>query len=306
MSQYRDPYTEQQQGGHNLQHGDPSYNQYDIRQPHQPYDQGGFDPYTTGEYRDDPNANPQATPYAPAAQEVNPHGHSGFAKEIGHQPQDFKTWRRESTGGLWTRGSRVSCIGRFCCCTMMIAVFLIVSILLALLMWVRPPDAIVGTVGTSTTQNAVCQPFLVYPHISYFYQVQLNSGSITVNLGIDLTVVNPNYFAVSFKSINANAYYPINNTLVGTGNETDITFNSNSQTNFTFPFSLEFSTNMSSSTQILTDLATKCGVGGGAVQDITVDLDITLGLRVLFFVVYPVLSIPASFACPISASDISV
>lgn len=83
MSQYRDPYTEQQQGGHNLQHGDPSYNQYDIRQPHQPYDQGGFDPYTTGEYRDDPNANPQATPYAPAAQEVNPHGHSGFAKEIG-------------------------------------------------------------------------------------------------------------------------------------------------------------------------------------------------------------------------------
>jgi hypothetical protein len=75
------------------------------------------------------------------------------------------------------------------------------------------------------------------------------------------------------------AYYPINNTLVGTGNETDITFNSNSQTNFTFPFSLEFSTNMSSSTQILTDLATKCGVGGGAVQDITVDLDITVRAR---------------------------
>lgn len=84
MSQYRDPYTEQQRGGYNLQHGDPSYND---RQPHQAYDQGGFDPYTTGEYRDDPNANPQvshgATPYAPAAQEVDPHGQSGFAKEIG-------------------------------------------------------------------------------------------------------------------------------------------------------------------------------------------------------------------------------
>lgn len=291
MSQYRDPYSEQQQGVYNQQHGDPSYNQYDTRQPHQAYDQGGYDPYTMGEYRDDPNANPQvmATPYAPAAQEVNPHGQSDFAKETGHQPQDFKTWRRENSGGLWTRGSRVSCIGRFCCCTMMIAVFLIVSILLALLMWVRPPDAIVGTVGTSTTQNAV----------------QLGSGSITVNLGINLTVVNPNYFAVSFKSIDASAYYPINNTLVGTGNETDITFNSNSETNFTFPFSLEFSTDMSSSTQILTDLASKCGVGGGAVEDITIDLDIKLGLRVLFFVVYPVLSIPASFACPISASDIS-
>lgn len=85
MSQYRDPYTEQQQGGYDLQHGDPSYN--NTRQPHQTYDQGGFDPYTTGEYRDDPNANPQvshgATPYAPAAQQVSPHGQSGFAKEIG-------------------------------------------------------------------------------------------------------------------------------------------------------------------------------------------------------------------------------
>ncbi|KAG1827120.1 uncharacterized protein BJ212DRAFT_1443274 [Suillus subaureus] len=288
MSQYRDPYPEQQQGGYDQQYGDASYNQYDTRQPHQAYDQGDFDPHTMGEYRDDPNANPQiiTTSYAP---EVNPHEQSNFAKETGRQSQDFKTWRRENTGGLWTRGSRISCLGRFCCCTIMIAVLLIVSILLALLMWVRPPDAIVGNVGPSTTQNAV----------------QLGSGSITVNLGINLTVVNPNYFSVSFKSINANAYYPINNTLVGTGNETDITFNSNSQTNFTFPFSLEFSTNMSSSTQILTDLATKCGVGGGAVQDITIDLDITLGLRVLFFVVYPVLNIPASFACPITASDIS-
>ncbi|KAG1905894.1 uncharacterized protein F5891DRAFT_1007071 [Suillus fuscotomentosus] len=288
MSQYRDPYSEQQQDSHNQQYGDASY---DTRQPHQAYDQGGYDPQTMGEYRDDPNANPQvaATSYAPAAQEMNPYEQPNYAKKNGRQSQDFKTWRGENTAGLWTRGSRVSCIGRFCCCTMMIAVFLIVSILLALLMWVRPPDAIVGNVGPSTTQNAV----------------QLNSGSITVNLGVNLTVVNPNYFGVSFKSINVDAYYPINNTLVGTGQETDITFNSNSQTNFTFPFSLEFSTNMTSSTQILTDLATKCGVGGGAVQDITIDLDITVGLRVLFFVVYPVVSIPASFACPISASDIS-
>ncbi|KAG2111707.1 uncharacterized protein F5147DRAFT_686391 [Suillus discolor] len=289
MSQYRDPYSEQQQGSHNQQYGDASY---DTRQPHQAYDQGGYDPHTTGEYRDDPNGSPQvaATSYAPAAQEMmNPYEQPNYAKKNGGQSQDFKTWRGENTAGLWTRGSRVSCIGRFCCCTMMIAVFLIVSILLALLMWVRPPDAIVGNVGPSTTQNAV----------------QLNSGSIIVNLGVNLTVDNPNYFGVSFKSINVDAYYPINNTLVGTGQETDITFNSNSQTNFTFPFSLEFSTNMTSSTQILTDLATKCGVGGGAVQDITIDLDITVGLRVLFFVVYPVVSIPASFACPISASDIS-
>lgn len=66
---------------------------------------------------------------------------------------------------------------------------------------------------------------------------------------------------------------------MGTGNETDITFHANSQTNFTFPFTMEFSTNMASSTSILTDLAQKCGVGGGAVQDITINLDITVRVR---------------------------
>lgn len=289
MSQYRDPYYDQQQGDHNQ--GDATYNQYDNRQPHQAYDQGGYDPHTVGEYRDDPNANPQviSPPYVPEAQEALPHDQPDFARETGNQSRDFKNWRSENSGGLWTRGSRGSCVGRFCCCTLMVAVFLVVSILLALLMWVRPPDVIVGAVGTSTSQNAV----------------QLNSGSITVNLGVGIAVANPNYFSVSFTSIDAKAYYPINNTLVGTGNETDITFHSNSQTNFTFPFSMEFSTNMSSSAQILADLASKCGVGGGAVQDITINLDVTLGLRVLSFVVYPVVNIPASFACPISASDIS-
>ncbi|KAG2078145.1 hypothetical protein BDR04DRAFT_1124702 [Suillus decipiens] len=284
MSQYRDPYSEQQ-GGHNQQYGDASYNQYDARQPHQTYDQDGYDPYAVGEYRDDPNVNPQvvATSHAPAAQEVNPQ--SNFAKETGYQSQDFKTWRSKNTGGLWTRGSRISCVGRFCCCTMMITVFLIVSILLALLMWVRPPDAIVGSVGTSTTQSAV----------------QLDSGNITVNLGIDIT---SSFVDLILSLTIYQAYYPINNTLVGNGTENDITFNSNSQTNITFPFSLEFSTSTNSG--VLTDLASKCGVGGGAAEDITLNLDIKVGLRVLFFVVYPALSIPASFVCPISASDISV
>ncbi|KAG0705998.1 hypothetical protein DFH29DRAFT_904612 [Suillus ampliporus] len=283
MAQYRDPYSDQQR---NQQYGDASYNQYDSRQPHRAYDQDGYDPQAMGEYRDDPNVNPGA--YAPAEQRAIPHDQSDFARETGRQSRDFKSWRHGNTGGKWTRGSRGSCIGRFCCCTLMVAVFFVVSIILALLMWVRPPDAIVGNVGTSTTQNAV----------------QLGSGSVTVNLGVDIAVTNPNYFSVSFQSIDAKAYYPINNTLVGTGNQSSITFNANSQTNFTFPFSVEFSTSMASSAEILADLATKCGLSG-SVQDITLNLDVTLGLRVLSWVVYPVVNVPASFACPISAADIS-
>jgi hypothetical protein len=66
---------------------------------------------------------------------------------------------------------------------MMIVVFLVVSILLALLMvslakgntddmliflqWVRPPDATFGAVGASTTQNVVRQHFFVFVCLSF-------------------------------------------------------------------------------------------------------------------------------------------
>lgn len=70
-------------------------------------------------------------------------------------------------------------------------------------------------------------------------------------------------------------YYPINNTLIGSGQENDVTFNSHSNTNFTFPFSIEYTTSMPSSAQIIADLITKCGISGGAVSDITVNYDIT-------------------------------
>ena len=57
---------------------------------------------------------------------------------------------------------------------------------------------------------------------------------------------------------------------------------------------------------VLSDLSSKCGVGGGAVQDITVNYDLDLHLKILGISIQPKLSSSASFPCPISASDISV
>jgi hypothetical protein len=83
MAEYRDPYTDQKSGAYNQRYGDGSaYNPYDSSQPHQSYDQGGYEPRTTGEYKDDPNANPQGAGalYEP---EANPRDHPGFEKETG-------------------------------------------------------------------------------------------------------------------------------------------------------------------------------------------------------------------------------
>ncbi|KAH7929749.1 hypothetical protein BV22DRAFT_106900 [Leucogyrophana mollusca] len=292
---YRDPYAEQY-GRYDQQYGDaPAFNPYNSSQPHQSYDQGGYDSYAGG-YKDEPNVPAQdaGASYPPGpgnTKETSAFDHADFARgSTGSRPRDLRHWRYEHQGALWTRGSRGRCIGRFCCCSIMIVVLFIVSILLALALWIRPPNIVVGSVQPSTTGN----------------QIELQSNGVTINLGVNISVSNPNYFSVSFSSIKANIYYPIDGTqvFIGSGNETDVTFPANSNRNFTFPFAIDYTTTMPSSSAIFSQLEQKCGATGSA-SDITVNYDITLGLRILFFVVSPTVSNSLSFACPLSASDIS-
>ena len=107
-------------------------------------------------------------------------------------------------------------------------------------------------------------------------------------------MANPNYFSISFKSIKAQVclsslsvngfltvwkiFYPINNTQVGGGQLNNIVFRSNQETNVTFPFALDYQASNDPNYQVLTSLAEKCGVNGGAQSDITVNYKITVRL----------------------------
>lgn len=290
---YRDPFTEQQ-GRYDPHYNEtPAFDPYNGTEPHQAYDQGGYDSYAPGGYKDYSTthqpADPQAAAYA--QKEGGGYDSAGFARATtGSRSRDLRRWRYDHHGGsLWTKGTRGKCILRFCCCTIMIVLLLFISILLALLMWTRPPDVIVGTVGPPSTGS----------------EIQLENNGVQINLAINITVNNPNYFSVSFPSIKANIYYPINNTYIGGGNQSSVTFPANTNKTITFPFSISYTSTMPSSNAILSDLETKCGINGGTASDITVDYDITLNVRVLFFTVSPTISNTASFVCPLSASDLS-
>ncbi|KAG9318698.1 hypothetical protein JVU11DRAFT_794 [Chiua virens] len=291
---YRDPHAEQygQYDQHQRYTDAPGFDPYSNAQPHQTYDPSGYNSYGAGGHPEDANYG--------RSQNLGESGHhksestqydqGGFARATtGNRRRDLRNWRYEHHGGLWTKGGRGTCIGRFCCCTLMITVFLIVSILLPLALWTRPPNIVVGNVQVASNGS----------------EIQVLSDGVQINLDIPIYVSNPNYFSVSFSSIKADIYYPINNTLIGQGQENDITFHSHTNTNFTFPFSIAYTTTMASSAAIITDLLGKCGIGGSTASDITVDYDITLALRILFFTVSPTISNSASFACPLSASDIS-
>ncbi|KAF8911974.1 hypothetical protein CPB84DRAFT_1760926 [Gymnopilus junonius] len=173
----------------------------------------------------------------------------------------------------------------------MTAVFLIVSIVLALALWIRPPSIYIGNVQTTVENGSA---------------IQQTSNGIQVNLGVNISVSNPNYFSVDFKKIEAEIFYPIQNTPVGGGQANNIVFKSNSQTNFTFPFALNYNSTADPGGAIILDLAQKCGVTPGSTKsNINVNYSITLGIRILLVTISPVISNQFSFPCPLQASDIS-
>lgn len=167
----------------------------------------------------------------------------------------------------------------------MTTVFLIVSIVLSLALWIRPPSVVIGNVQTSG--------------------VNVTGGTgLSINMGVNISVNNPNYFSVNFQKIEAEIFYPINNTLIGGGTSENIIFHSRSETAFTFPFMLSYQTTLDPQGKILIDLANKCGVNGGSKSNISVNYKITLGIRIVLVTISPVVANTFSFLCPISASEL--
>jgi LEA14-like dessication related protein len=304
MSVYRDPYAEQYgQYAHQPQDGDsaPEFNPYigKAQQPHETYEQGGLDHYEqdnyTGNYRDEPNRGLPAT--MPSTDDLTasaPKERSAFDRDTFVPPRQEKTskalrqYRYDSQGALWTKGSRGSCIARFCCCTILITLFLIISIVLALALWIRPPNVIIGNASPPTTGSTI----------------QPTEDGLNINLAINISVSNPNYFSVSLSKITADITYPINKTDIGGGSAKDLTFQSHSNQTFTFPFVISYKKSLDPNNDILVDLATKCGVIGSNKSNISVNYKITLGIRFLFVTVSPSVSNSFSFECPMSKSDL--
>lgn len=202
---------------------------------------------------------------------------------------DLRLWRHDEHGSAWTKGSRTRCVGRFCCCTVMTTVFLILSIAMTLGLWVRPPDISFNGIKTPTNGSVVTAQ---------------NSG-ITINLNLAIGVVNPNFFAADFSAIQAKAFYPGVDQQIGGGVLNNINFPSHSDTSFLFPFAINYTESIDPNKKIIQDIAVKCGFIGNSKSDIPVNYKLTLKLKILGLTISPSFSGSASFSCPLQASDIA-
>ncbi|CUA75018.1 hypothetical protein RSOLAG22IIIB_01654 [Rhizoctonia solani] len=182
---------------------------------------------------------------------------------------DIRLWRHDEHGNAWTKGSRTRCVGRFCCCTVMTIIFLILSIVMTLGMWVP------------------------------------QTTGILINLNLAIGVVNPNFFSADFSSIQAKAFYPGVTEQIGGGLLENINFPSHSDTTFLFPFSINYTEAIDPNKKIIQDIAVKCGFIGNSKSDIPVNYSLTLKLKIAGVAISPSFSGSASFSCPLKASDIS-
>jgi len=284
MATYEQQYTDHQDNYN-------AYNPYDNAQPHQSYDQGGYHDaagYGAG-YRDDPGAGniPANKERERSVFEDSP------VVDRGLEPKTAKAmrrWRYEHQGNLWKRGGKGRCFGRFFCCSIMIFVFLLLSIVMSLALWIKPPNVIISDVSPPTDGSAV----------------QITDGpGVTINLGVNISVANPNYFSVKFSEIKADVFYPVNNTHIGGGSVKDIDIKSNQETNFTLPFQLNYTIASDPNLAVLQDLAGHCGfVPGQAESQIAVNYKISLAFHVLFIPIKPTISNTIRFACPFTPEQI--
>lgn len=106
---------------------------------------------------------------------------------------------------------------------------------------------------------------------------------------------NPNIFSVKFDEIKADVspptdaalraasyycniqvFYPLNTTRFGGGSLKDLTIKANQRTEFTFPFTLNYTDSIDPNGAILSDIMTKCG--GNKANNLKVDYTISVSL----------------------------
>ncbi|CEQ39921.1 SPOSA6832_01480, partial [Sporobolomyces salmonicolor] len=140
-----------------------------------------------------------------------------------------------------------------------------------------------------------------------------NSGSLAV-------------FGANFDRIDATAYYPTKpNTAVGGGSLSNVDIKKYSNTTIHFPFAINYTTSYDSDLSVLKDIATKCGFLGNSPSDLTVNYKVQTKVKVIAVKISPTslcvrrsvflsrqavderltFSSSASFACPLSESDLS-
>ncbi|KAK4705342.1 hypothetical protein P7C70_g853, partial [Phenoliferia sp. Uapishka_3] len=186
--------------------------------------------------------------------------------------EGLRMWRADEHAGALTRGGKGRACGRICCCSIILVIIILVSIVASFLLWTRPPDV---------TFNGVEAP-------ANGSEVAVQSNGFLLNFQLNIGVINPNFFGVNFKEIEATGAYstaPTQN--LGGGSLKNVDIKKNSNTTIHFPFTINYTLSDDPTLAIAKDIVSKCGLLGGTKEDLTIDYTVTLHLKLLSTTISP-------------------
>ncbi|PVG02779.1 hypothetical protein CPB86DRAFT_862212 [Serendipita vermifera] len=277
---YQDPYS----SNYNYNNAGYSNSQYPQDQP-----AASYPPYDSGAYNSETNTSRPMYGRGDSSSTGLEKRRTRFS--MGEPPKDtgeLRLWRHDEHGDLWVKGGRGSCLLRFCCCSIMTTLFLVVAIALSFAMWLRPPDISFGSISPPTSGSAI----------------EATTDGLKINMALPISVKNPNFFTASFEKISAKAYYPLGNVEMGGGSKDNIAFASNSDTTFNFPFSLDYTRAKDPTGSILMDISDRCGFSGNARKKIEVKYTITLQIKIVTFSISPSFTGSTGFDCPLTQDQV--
>ncbi|KAK7462952.1 hypothetical protein VKT23_007533 [Stygiomarasmius scandens] len=205
-------------------------------------------------------------------------------------PGSIREYRRQRSRGLWTKGSRLQCIGRYSCFAQLFTIYIGISIFMAIVLWLKPPSIGVSGIGLDSTREVI-----------------IDTAGITIPLSIPVSVENPNYISATLNNVDVKVSYPLHNSTdvpVGNGTLSSINIKSNSRTNFTFPFDIDISFNVSENLEVVEDLLSRCGNLSNQ-TDISISMNIKIKLHALGISLSPPSSSTAvGIGCPLNQTNV--
>jgi len=209
--------------------------------------------------------------------------------------------KRASGNSIWTKEDKSafrsrSCPAKLCRIifgNLILAVIFIVSIILLIVMFVRPPNVAISGISVPS-QNGVS------------YQ----NGAFAFNVSVDISVSNPNSISASIKKLTATAYDAADQTTaLGHGSVENQKIQPNANTTIVFPFQIKYDQSSDSDLSILKNIASDCGLslfGGssGSSGDLSFLFKIEVDVSVLSITVPVKFNKDVSFPCPLSGSSL--
>ncbi|KAL0081787.1 hypothetical protein J3Q64DRAFT_1643326 [Phycomyces blakesleeanus] len=141
--------------------------------------------------------------------------------------------------------------------------------------------------------------------------ISFNNDKLSINFGLIVNIENRNIFPIYLYDVNAYGYYPYpedpsTRTSIGDGHLDYELVPSQTNYNFTYPFTIKYDPASDPNLSILGSIADKCGLTGGAKGDLSIQYDIKLRARVLLFTIPLTISSSANFPCPLNVSFKSI